>query len=214
MTTTRGHTPRRPGRPVPLAPLVLPALVLPLVAGCAQTEAPTVDTSPIAVPSTGSSGATGSPPPTPDVPSATVTTVDPRSPEEVLEAAVAAIAVAEAETGGVAYEIDTSRGGWEVHVVVDGREREVRVDVIGSRVLADRDDGPVDPEAAAALAAATIGLTEALELAYGEVPGVLAEASLDHDDGDHIWEVSLGIDGREPEVYVAVTGGVVGVERD
>lgn len=122
-----------------------------------------------------------------------------------------AIAAAEDEAGGTAYEIDDQEqdGSWEVDVAVGDRSVEVTVDADGAVTRTDDDD--LDGDDRAGLDAATITLVEAIELAIGEVGGVLDDAELEEDDGTHYWEVSLdGTDrGDDVEVKVSVTGEVL-----
>lgn len=125
-----------------------------------------------------------------------------------------AIDLAEAEVGGIAFEIDREddgRGGWEVSVVVDGEEIDVHVNLAGTEVLRTDRDGDLDAEERAALDAATITLADAIRTALGEVDGVIDDVDLDDDEGTYAWEVDL--DG-DIEVYVSVTGEVLRVDRD
>lgn len=129
--------------------------------------------------------------------------------------ALAAIDTAEAETGGVAYEIDDQDddGTWEVDVRVDDRSVEVTVSADGRTVEGTEDDD-LDDDDRAGLDAATITLQEAIEAAVAEAGGVLDDAELKEEDGSHRWEVSLdGTDrGDDVEVLVSVTGEVLGLD--
>lgn len=134
---------------------------------------------------------------------------------DITAQALDAIAAAEEASGGVAYEIDDQEddGSWEVDVAVDDRSVEVTVDANGTVVRTDDDD--LDDDDRAGLAAATITLTEAIELAVAEVGGHLDDAELEEDDGQHYWEVSVdGTDqGDDIEVKVSVTGQILGIDN-
>lgn len=128
---------------------------------------------------------------------------------DVLAGALAAIALAEDETGGTAYEIDDSDGGWEVEVAVDGRQVDVRTDPDGTEVRSTGRDDEVDDEDRAALRAATTTLREAIETAVAEVPGAFEDAELDEEGDGFAWEVTVDDGGTDREVYVDVVGGAV-----
>lgn len=134
---------------------------------------------------------------------------------ELTSAALDAIDTAEAETGGVAYQIDDQDddGTWEVDVRVDDRSVEVRVAADGGSVEATEDDD-LDDDDRAALDAATITLAEAIEAAIGEAGGHLDDAELDEENGTHAWEVSLDGTGQgdDVDVKVSVTGEVLTTE--
>lgn len=127
-----------------------------------------------------------------------------------------AIATAEAETGGTAYEIDDldDDGTWEVDVRVDDHSVEVTLSQDGTEVLETEQDD-LDDDDRAALDAATITLSDAIELAVAEVNGVLDDAELEgEDDGrPHHWEVSVDTAERDDvEVLISVTGEVLGTD--
>ncbi|AXH95880.1 PepSY domain-containing protein [Ornithinimicrobium avium] len=130
--------------------------------------------------------------------------------------ALLAIGTAEDETGGSAYEIDDQGddGTWEVDVAVDGRSIEVTVSADGTTVVGTEDDD-LDEDDKAGLAAATITLQEAIQIAIDEVGGVLDDAELEEEGGAHHWEVEVdGTDrGDDVEVNVSVDGKVLSVER-
>lgn len=140
---------------------------------------------------------------------------DPGDTGDVTAQALEAIGVAEEASGGVAYEIDDEEdedGGWEVDVAVDDRSVEVVVDASGVVVRTDNDD--LDEDDRAGLEAATISLSEAIELAIAEVGGYLDDVELEEEDGEHYWEVALdGTDqGDDVEVKVSVTGEIVDID--
>lgn len=130
--------------------------------------------------------------------------------------ALAAIQTAETEAGGTAYEIDDQDddGTWEVDVRVEDHSVEVTVSADGTEVLETEQDD-LDGDDRAALDAATITLSEAIELSIAEVGGVLDDAELeDEDDGQpHHWEVSVDTDSRDDiDVLVSVTGEILGTD--
>lgn len=135
--------------------------------------------------------------------------------EDTNTAALAAIATAETETGGVAYEIDDQDddGTWEVDVRVGETSVEVTVSADGTSVLGTEDDD-LDDEDRAGLDAAELTLTEAIELALADTPGVLDDAELDGDDNQHAWEITLDVaQDDDLDLLVSVTGEIIHVER-
>ena len=136
-------------------------------------------------------------------------------PGDTNATALAAIATAEAETGGVAYEIDDQDddGAWEVDVRVGETSVEVTLGADGTTVLGTEDDD-LDDEDRAGLDAAEITLTEAIELALADTPGVLDDAELDGDDNQHAWEITLDVaQDDDLDLLVSVTGEIIHVER-
>lgn len=131
--------------------------------------------------------------------------------------ALAAIATAQAETGGVAYEIDDEDDNreWEVEVRVGDRSVEVNVSFDGGTVLSTDDDDDLDSDDRAALDAATITLEQAIETALAEVNGTLDDVELDSDDGRHYWEVTIDDSDRGDDVEVKVdvtTGEIIEID--
>lgn len=126
---------------------------------------------------------------------------------------LAAIELAETETGGTAFELDDAHGGnWKIEVALDGEELDVLVNSDGTEVLGVDPDGPLDHEDRAGLEAATITISEAIEIAAEHGTGMIDEVDLD-DEGDiFVWEVEFTDD---TEVYINVDGGeVLRVETD
>ena len=136
----------------------------------------------------------------------------PPGAEDVTSLALAAVATAETETAGIAYEIDDQDddGTWEVDVRAGDRSVEVTVSPDGTTVESTEEDD-LDAEDRDALDAASITVVEAIEIAVGEVGGVLDDVELDEEDGPYAWEVTLdGTDsGDDVEVLVSVTGEVL-----
>lgn len=126
---------------------------------------------------------------------------------------LAAIALAQDETGGTAFELDEGDGGvWEVTVAIDDRELEVWVGSDGTEVTSTHDEGSLESEDRDGLAAATITISDAIEIAAGEHSGQLDDVNLDSDGGTFAWEVAFMDD---TEVYIDVTNGdVLRVETD
>lgn len=90
------------------------------------------------------------------------------------------------------------------------RSVEVTVSPDGTTVESTEEDD-LDAEDRDALDAASITVVEAIEIAVGEVGGVLDDVELDEEDGTYAWEVTLdGTDsGDDVEVLVSVTGEVL-----
>lgn len=130
-------------------------------------------------------------------------------------AAFGAIDLAEAQAGGIAFELDRDDDGaghWEVSVAVGDAEINVYVDLAGAEVLRTESDGTVSREETAALELAQVSMAEAIQIAVDEVDGVVEEVDLDEERGTVAWEVVMTDD---TEVYVdVVTGEVLQVERD
>lgn len=129
--------------------------------------------------------------------------------------AFGAIDRAEAQAGGIAFELDRDDDGaghWEVSVAVGDAEINVYVDLAGAEVLRTESDGTVSREETAALELAQVSMAEAIQIAVDEVDGVVEEVDLDEERGTVAWEVVMTDD---TEVYVdVVTGEVLQVERD
>ncbi|ANS78472.1 hypothetical protein SGUI_1076 [Serinicoccus hydrothermalis] len=130
---------------------------------------------------------------------------------DLVAAALAAITAAEQETGGTAYGLDDAdgNGAWEVDVRVDDRSVEVQVGPDGTVGRTEDDD--LDGDDAAGLDAAQISLGEAVEAALAEVDGRLDDASLEEEDGEHFFEVSVDrtSSGDDVDVLVDVQNGDV-----
>lgn len=143
---------------------------------------------------------------------------DDTATDDLTETALRAIDTAEKEAGGTAYEIDDQDddGTWEVDVAVGDRSVEVTVSEDGRSVVGTEDDD-LDDEDKAGLAAATITIQDAIQLAIDEVGGVLDDAELEEDDGQHYWEVEVDQtdqDHRDDvKVKVSVDGKVLSVDR-
>lgn len=107
--------------------------------------------------------------------------------------AVRAITTAEADAGGRAFELDTDDGQWQVHVAVGDREVEVRVSADGSRAESSDDSDGLDADDAAALAATTTTLADAIRIAATRASGGarIDEAALEQNDGSPVWTVDL-----------------------
>lgn len=107
--------------------------------------------------------------------------------------AVRAITTAEADAGGRAFELDTDDGQWQVHVGVGDREVEVRVSADGSRAESSDDSDGLDADDAAALAATTTTLADAIRIAATRASGGarIEEATLEQDGGSPVWKVDL-----------------------
>lgn len=126
---------------------------------------------------------------------------------------LAAVDLAESETGGVAFELDDDDDGtWEIQVADGEDELEVLVSADGAEMLGIEPDGRLDDEDRQALDAATITLTEAIEIAAEHAAGQVDAVDLDEEDGVFTWEVDFTDD---VEVYLNVENGeVLKVEND
>ncbi|WP_166741734.1 PepSY domain-containing protein [Cumulibacter soli] len=132
------------------------------------------------------------------------------------KAALTAIDKAEADTGGTAFEIDDQDddGTWEVSVRTGDTAVEVNLSPDGTQVLNTENDD-LDADDKAALDAASITLSDAIELAIEHVGGDLDDAELDSGDdgeGPH-WEVSVdATDQGDVEVKVSIDGEILKVD--
>lgn len=181
------------------------------LAGCAQENPPaapapapspvtqtsptqTTESAPTAAPTTTS----GQPAPATDV-------------QERNAAAVRAIGTAAAAAGGTAYELDDEDDyrRWEVDVMVGDRSVEVTVSGDGNTVVSQDDDDDDDDDDRARLARATVSMTEAIDIALAEVPGLIDDVELDDEDGQDAWEVGIDTASDDVEVYVSITDGTV-----
>ncbi|GMA33010.1 PepSY domain-containing protein [Litorihabitans aurantiacus] len=123
---------------------------------------------------------------------------------------LAAIAVAESETGGVAFAIDDSDddGGWEVTVRTGDTAVEVRVGSDGTVVRTEPDD--LDDDDRTAIDAVGITLAQAIETAVAETGGVLDDADLSDDDDQRHVEVTVDTaDRTDVEVHLDPASGEV-----
>lgn len=125
----------------------------------------------------------------------------------------AAINLAESETGGTAFEVDDADGGnWEIHIADGDDELEVLVTADGTEVLDVDREGSLDSEDRDGLAAATLTISEAIEIAAEHGTGRIDDVDLDSEGGAFAWEVTFSDD---TEVYIDVaTGEVLRVETD
>ncbi|WP_420111959.1 PepSY domain-containing protein [Pseudactinotalea sp.] len=135
--------------------------------------------------------------------------------DDVTAAGLAAIATAERDTGGVAFAIDRDDDGdegWDVDVRTGDTMVEVEVSADGTSVVRSEDDD-LDGDDRAAIDAAEITLTEAIEIAVAETGGVLDDAELSDDDNPLHYEVTVDTADRDDvDVDVdAVTGEVLRV---
>lgn len=114
-------------------------------------------------------------------------------PNDLTAAAIEAIRTAEAEVGGVAYEIDDidDDGTWEIDVWVENRSIEVEVSADGLTVVKTDDDDDMDSDDRAALESAQVDIVAAIETAVEHAGGVLDEAELDDEDGRWVWDISV-----------------------
>lgn len=129
------------------------------------------------------------------------------------DVALAAIATAEGAVPGsraVAYDRDGRDRYIDIDVVLDGREHEVYVDITGTQVLRQEDEGAIDAEDLAEIQAATVAMGDAITAAVARQPGIVDDVELDTRRGSVRWEVEIRSGVRNPEILVdAVTGEVL-----
>ena len=128
---------------------------------------------------------------------------------------IAAIATAEAEVGGVAYEIDDADNdsSWEVGVRTGDTAREVLIGPDGAVIRVQ--DESLDDDDRRALDAARIGLAEAITTALNETGGVLDDAEFEEENGAFHIEVSVDrVEGRDDvDVHIdPVSGAIIRID--
>ncbi len=108
--------------------------------------------------------------------------------------AVRAITLAESQSGGRAFELESDDDEWEVHVATDDGETEVRVSADGGEVRSSSDGDALDPDEQARLDAAVTTLADAVRIAAGRTPGGarIEKVELDDEGGTTVWEVETG----------------------
>lgn len=188
------------------------------------TPAPTVtvteEASPTATGATGSATSTASESPTSTTsasPTDSSTSGSATSPAGeatqggALDAALNAIDTAEGEVGGQAVSIDFDDGGWDVTVVQDGQETEVKLGADGGTVREQDDSESVDSDDQQELDAAEITLGDALTRATDAHPGNIDDAELNTDRGTVVYDVELyvGPDNSGFTVYIDAANGEV-----
>lgn len=130
---------------------------------------------------------------------------------------LAAISTAESAAGGQAYQIDDRNDDktWEVDVRIGLGSVEVTVSGDGTQVYS-QGEGGLDDDLHAALAGATITLSEAIQIAVEDSGGMLREVELEDatDAAPHHWEVSLNTgQPTDTEVSISMTGEVIEVHN-
>lgn len=184
-----------------LAPAIAAGLVL---SGCSTVPDEPAPEAPL----TGTSA--------PSTPSASPTSAPAEGGTAVgYEDVLAAIALAEAEVGGPALELDDADGGtWEIRVASGEDEMEVHVSADGTTVLSVERESSLDSDDAAALDRAEVSLGEAVQIAVAEYGGTAPIDQVDLSDersDTPIWDVEFTDD---VEVHVSILdGAVLHVER-
>lgn len=128
------------------------------------------------------------------------------------DAAVAAVRTAEnAVPAGRAVDLDRDDddGDYVVTVVGDGGAEDVAVAADGAQVLRQEPDDDLDDDDRAALATATVTLTDAIEAAVAQSPGTVDEVELETDDGAVVWKVTVQAGDGEREVRVDAADGTM-----
>ena len=135
--------------------------------------------------------------------------------DDVTRAALAGIDLAEADSGGQAFQIDDEddQSAWEIDINVQGEELDVLVNWGGTEIVSSMADGSVDSDTLERLGASTLTIQEAIRIAGAEASGSLEEAELDREDGVTVWEVTFGDGSSDTDVRVdAATGEVLAVD--
>lgn len=179
-----------------------------LLVGCAAGD-PTVDP----VTAGNGTGATTEP-----APGGTTGTGDgaPGEVDGITAAALAAIDLAEADSGGVAFELDDEDdSSWKIDLAVGGTEVEAVVNWAGTELLSSRDEGSVDGDDRRKLDAATVTIQEAITIAAERAGGHVTDVELSTENGVIVWDVEFDDGPDDWEIHVDVrTGEVVKAERD
>lgn len=136
-----------------------------------------------------------------------------------VDQAKAAVTLAEEHVpGSVAFELDSTRNGWEVEVVLAGQATEVQVNQEGTSVTGTRDDGRVDTDDSFRISRAEVEMNDAIATAAAAegVSGRLTSVELDRFRvRTLVWAVEFQDGSTEIDVSIdAATGSVVDVDRD
>ena len=113
------------------------------------------------------------------------------------------------QVDGRIISIDVEDHYIEIEVLTGNQIKEVKVDLLGERVLGVEDE--TDLEDIARAKAAKITVEQALDTAFSHAPGEFEEIELDSYRGVIVWEVEFRTpDGMKSELnIVASTGKVV-----
>ncbi len=129
--------------------------------------------------------------------------------QDLTAAGLAAIATAEAAGEGRAYAIDDQDedGTWEVDVLMDSGATEYTISADGAQVVKTEPED-LDSDERAALANATVTLTQAITTAVEAGGQPLDDADFDDESGVWAWEVSLQT--RDTDIVIDPnSGGVI-----
>lgn len=122
---------------------------------------------------------------------------------------LAAIALAEAEVGGIAHEVDEDDGRWEIDVALDGESIEVAVDAAGTEVLGTSSDSRISAGDLEALDEAVVSIAEAIEIALAEAPGEIEDVDLDTRDGRYVWDVEIETTSDDVSIEIDILTGEI-----
>lgn len=137
--------------------------------------------------------------------------------EGVTRTALAALDMAEAETGGIAYELSDENDNtvWEIDIDVNGDDVKVRVNWAGTEIMSSEPDGSIDVDTREKLESISVTIQDAIVVAAEHADGRVSEADLDREDGVMRWEVTFENDSNDTEVYIDATSGeVLRVDND
>jgi uncharacterized membrane protein YkoI len=136
---------------------------------------------------------------------------DEATPRTVVDRALIdrAMATALKQVDGRIISIDVEDHYIEIEVLTGNQIKEVKVDLLGERVLGVEDE--TDLEDIARAKAAKITVEQALDTAFSHAPGEFEEIELDSYRGVIVWEVEFRTpDGMKSELNIdASTGKVV-----
>lgn len=188
-----------------------------LLAGCAGT--PSATPSPTVTPS--ATGTATAPPasetpsaPAGETPSAPATSEAPSEPAppgaDHNANALKAIETAEADTEGVAFSLDWTRGRWEIELIAGSRIHEIYLSADGTSIT-KRESERAEAEDRGLLARAEVPMAEAITTVVTAAPdAIVVEADLDSRRGEVVWEVDTTAGNSRQRTRVnAVTGAVI-----
>lgn len=126
-----------------------------------------------------------------------------------------AVVTAAEHLSGIAYDIDTDDGRWEVDVFHGGDSTEVTLDPNGKDVIGTERNRAPSSWLRENLPAVKISLADAISIASAEVDGEFDEAEFERFQQTPVWSVNFDSNDGDFEVYVdANSGEVLKVERD
>lgn len=183
-----------------------------LLTGCAST--PPVAPSPTDTPSVTESPTPPPASPTESTPSASETPSESAPPGTDLAEhnanALKAIETAEADTQGVAFNLDWTRNRWEIELIAGSRIHEIYLSADGTTIT-KRESERAEAEDRRLLERAEVSMADAITTVVTATPdAIVVEADLDSRRGDVVWEVDTTVgNNRQRTLVDAVTGAVI-----